>query len=153
MSTFPELLQSLRTSPAVSEAVLTILTRYRAKQIINPQAFHVIDGLRDAIREQLKIGWHIFIFGRSYKWKIAQNAHYDSRKTQKRLVTAILHKISMICLDLWDFRNHVLHAHDGPLSVAQHHRLNNDTRIEEEFALGTADLKKPDYPLFRHWTV
>ena len=45
----------------------------------------------------------------------------------------------MICWDLWDFRNNVLHAPAGPLAVARHYRLNQD--IEEEFALGTANLK------------
>jgi len=45
----------------------------------------------------------------------------------------------MICWDLWDFRNNVLHAPAGPLAVAWHYRLNQD--IEEEFALGTANLK------------
>ena len=110
ISTLPELLQSIETSPpAASKAILTILTRYRAKKNINPQAFHVTDGLRDAIREQAKIGWHNFILWRwTYKWNILQKAHYDrigSRKTPKRWVTAILHKLSMICWDLWDFRN------------------------------------------------
>jgi len=52
ISALPELLQSLETSPAVLEAILTILKRYRAKQNINPQAFRVTYGLRDAIREQ-----------------------------------------------------------------------------------------------------
>ena len=53
--------------------------------------------------EQAKIGWHNFILGRwTYKWKIVQKAHYDrigSRKTPKRWLTAILHKLSMICWD------------------------------------------------------
>ena len=52
---------------------------------------------------------------------------------------------------MWDFRNNVLHAPAGPLAVAQHYRLNQD--IEEEFPLGTADLRRPDHPLFRQWTV
>ena len=81
--------------------LLTILTRYRAKATINPQAFHVTDGLRDAIREQAKIGWHNFILGRwTYKWKIVQKAHYDrigSRKTPKRWLTAILRKSVWTC--------------------------------------------------------
>ena len=64
MSTLPEFLQSLETSPAASEAILTILTCYKGKKTINTQAFHVTDGLRDAIREQAKIGWHNFILGR-----------------------------------------------------------------------------------------
>ena len=46
---------------------LTILTRYRAKKTINAQAFHVPDGLRDAVCEQAKIGWHNFILGRLSK--------------------------------------------------------------------------------------
>ena len=62
------------------------------------------DGLRDAIREQAKIGWHNFILGRwTYKWKIVQKAQYDrigSRKTPKRWLTAILPKLSRICWDL-----------------------------------------------------
>ena len=81
-------------------------------------------------------------------------AHYDrigSRKTPKRWLTAILHKLSLICWNLWDFRNNVLHAPAGPLAVAQHYRLNQD--IEEEFALGTADIGRHDYPLIRKWTV
>ena len=64
LSTLPELLQLLETSPAASEAILTIFARYRAKKSINPQAFHVTDGLRDAIHQQAKIGWHNFILGR-----------------------------------------------------------------------------------------
>ena len=44
ISAVPELLKSLETSPALSEAIMTILKRYRAKQTINPQAFHVTDG-------------------------------------------------------------------------------------------------------------
>ena len=155
MAPVPALLKSLDTSPALSEAILTILKRYRAKQTINPQTFHATDGLRDAIREQAKIGWHNFILGRwTYKWKIVQKAHYDrigSRKTPKRWLTAILHKLSRICWDLWQFRNKVLHAPAGTLAVAQHYRLNQD--IEEQFALGTADLRRPDYPLIRLWTV
>jgi len=59
----------------------------------------------------------------------------------------------MICWDLWDFRNNVLHAPAGPLAVAQHYRLNQN--IEEDFALGTADLRKPDYvaSISTQWTV
>ena len=52
----------------------------------------------------------------------------------------------MVCWDLWYFRNNVLYSPAGPLSVAQHHRLNQD--IEKEFADGTVDLQKIDYPLF-----
>ena len=50
-----------------------------------------------------------------------------------------------------DFRNNVIHAPAGLLAVAQHYRLNQD--IEEECALGTAGLRKHDYPLFRQWTI
>jgi len=148
MSPVPALLKSFETFPALSEAILTILNRYRANQTINPQTFHATDGLRDAIREQAKIGWHNFILGRwTYKWKIVQKAHYDrigSRKTPKRWLTAILQ-------DLWQFRNNVLHAPAGSLAVAHHYRLNQD--IEEQFTLGTADLRRSDYPLIRKWTV
>ena len=31
--------------------------------------------------------------------------------------------------------------------------INNNQDIENEFADGTADLRKPDYPLFKKWTV
>jgi len=66
MSALPEFLQSIEMSPAVSEAILTILNRYRAKQTINSQAYHVTDGLRNAIRDQAKIGRHDFI----HSWAI-----------------------------------------------------------------------------------
>ena len=63
-SSLSELLQLLEMSPAASEAILAILTcYYRAKKSINPHTFHVTDRLRDAIREQAKIGWHNFILG------------------------------------------------------------------------------------------
>jgi len=86
MSTLPELLQWLETSPAASKAILTILNRYRAKATINPQSFHVTDGLRDAIREQAKIGWYNFILTR-LTCNIVQKAHYNrigSRQTPKQ---------------------------------------------------------------------
>ena len=66
-------------------------------------------------------------------------------------MTAILYKLSLVCWDLWFFRNNVLHAPSGPLAVAQHHRLNQN--IENEFADGTVDLRKQDYPLFKKWII
>ena len=151
----PALLKKLETSPPLTDAIMDILRRFRAKRHITYRAFSLADGLRDAIKTQAKIGWFNFVLGRwTYKWKIVQQAHYQrigSKKTAKRWLTAILHKLSLVCWDLWKFRNKVLHAPSGPLLVAQNHRLNQD--IENEFADGTADLRKQDHSLFKKWTV
>ena len=52
----------------------------------------------------------------------------------------------LITWDMWQFRNSVIHGPSGPIAQQQHHEL--DLQIDEEWALGSADLQRSDKHLF-----
>lgn len=98
---------------------------------IKPSDFTRSDGIRDAMKDQEKIGWTNFFLGRwSPKWQAIQAKHYErisSKKSPRRWATAVIHRLFLVAWDLWQHRNDQLHGKVGTKTLARH--LSYDTRI------------------------
>lgn len=103
------------------------------------------------MQSQQRLGWTNFVFGRWHtQWATAQHNYLlstGSKISLKRWITAIIYKLYMIAWDLWDHRNKVLHAPDGPKAALEIAHLTN--HITHEYAQGQDGLRALDSHLFR----
>ena len=86
--------------------------------------------------------WNNSMLGRwSKKWQTIQKNHLDSigsKRSPKRLMSAIIRQFVLTCWDIWDFCNNLIHGKGGRLARIQNQLL--DTRIRQEFEIGTKEL-------------
>ena len=96
--------------------------------------------------DQEEIGWVNFVLGRwTTKWLVVQNNYYSRlnvRKSSKRWVIAIIHKLLMITWNFWAYRNGFVHSPSGPLAMQEHHTLN--LQIDAQWDQGCDDLFESD---------
>ena len=137
------------TFPPLTECIKTVLTLWRNGSHIPPSMFPTAHGIRDAVEEQKEIGWDNFMLGRwSNKWQTVQKNHLNSigsKRSPKRWTAAIIRQFMLTCWDIWDFRNTLIHGKGGRLAKLQNRLL--DTRIRQEFEIGTKELLPIDHYL------
>ena len=117
--------------------------------------FPTLHGIYDAIEDQNEIGWDNYMLGRwSKKWQSIQKLHFDSissKQSPKRWTSASIQQFMLTCWDIWDFCNTLIHGKGGRLAWMQNWSL--DTRIWQEFAMGTKDILLIDHYLFKTHSV
>ena len=148
-------LKKLKTHPTLHEAFIRVLSHWRVGRRIKPSDFTRLDGIRDAMKDQEKIGWTNFFLGRwSPKWQVIQAKHYkriSSKKSPRRWAAAVIHRLFLVAWDMWQYRNNRLHGKAGTKTLARH--LRYDTRIEEEMIAGFAELPPHSRHLIRNRTL
>ena len=86
---------------------IRILSHWRAGRRIKRSEFIRSDGIRDAVRDQEKIGLTNFVLGRwSPKWQIIQSKHYKwiySKKLPRRWATTIIRRLFLVPWDMWQY--------------------------------------------------
>ena len=95
-----------------------------------------------------------FVLGRwTTRWLVVQQLHFgriQSKRSPSKWASAIIHKLLLISWDLWTYRNGLIHAPSGPLSLQEHHTLNLD--IDAQFEEGFDQLYQSDQYLYRNLT-
>ena len=138
-----------KTFPPLIESIKNILTLWRNGRHIPTSSFPTAHGIREAVEEQAEIGWDNFMLGRwSKKWQIIQKNHLNSigsKRSPRRWTAAVIRQFMLTCWDIWDFRNTLIHGKGGRLARLQNRLL--DTRIRQEFEIGTNELLPIDYYL------
>ena len=127
-------LKKLQTHAKLSKLILGNLKRIRYKRPMRNAATFANEvfgkgiSLTGIVNDQENIGWKNFSLGRwSPLWQQAQALHYQrigSKKSAKRWTFAIIHHLMMTRWDLWQFRNKMKHAPDGPEATATNNDLN-----------------------------
>ena len=112
--------------------------KWKEGSTIYPDNYTTDFNIRDAIKDQSKIGWTNWVIGRwSPKWQRVQKLYYKSIRSQRssfRWTTAIIKKFILICWDVWDFRNTLIHGKGGTVDRATNKELN--FQIRQEFIRG-----------------
>jgi hypothetical protein len=143
-------LEEQSTEPSLQAAIIYHLQSWR-------QSSHTTGGqnkpnLHKTLSHQNGLGWYNFILGRHAKgFEDIQHRYYQSihsKKTGFRWTVALIKKLMNVAWDMWQHRNSVLH--DDPENY--HTKLlvgEADRAIEQEFAMGTANLLREDRFLLR----
>ena len=142
-----------RTLPALARLILYHLKMWRSATPILP--IYVSDPLlREAVRDQHRIGWNGFLEGfASPFWQQAQAAYFSrigSRLSARRWIAALLRKGWNISWDMWDHRCSVRDAPQSFFFHEEHLSLNLD--IELEITTGTVGWRSADLRWFRRTT-
>ena len=143
-------LEARKTSPLLAKIIEELLLKWREGATIYPDNYTTDFNIRDAVKDQNKIGWTNWVIGRwSPKWQKVQKLYYKSIRSQRsslRWATAIIKKFILICWDVWDFRNTLIHGKGGSVDRATNRELN--FQIRQQFIRGKRDLLKDDKKLF-----
>ena len=130
----------------LASCIATILERWRKGLVIDSSTVSGAYGLRKAVEDQSKIGWENFIFGQwSKKWQLVQSAYLlaiKSKQSPKRWTIAIICKLILLCWDVWDFCNKLIHRKGG--YYARLHNNSLSLSIRKEFQLGGKNLLPND---------
>ena len=109
------------------------------------------DILRQAIKDQDKIGWMSFIEGYwSINWRLKQQDHLEkihSRKSPSLWISRAQRKIWEVAWKMWMHRNDVLH-NDGT-TIHSHELISLDGEIIKELMTGLHNLSDRYAPLFK----
>lgn len=101
---------------------------------------------KEALKNQDDIGWYPFLMGHvSNHWKGVQQDYYNSLaldNTGKQWVKQLILQLFNISWDMWDHRNNIKHKTLNPITLREIAIL--DTRIREEFELGSQELLSRD---------
>ena len=120
-------LEKRHTSSILRDTIIDILTKWRQKQAIDYTDYSQQYKIRDAVLEQKKIGWTNFVLGRfSPKWQISQDIYYtepNKQQSSQRWLTAIVKKFLLICWDVWDFQNNLIHRKVGRIDRVRNKEL------------------------------
>jgi hypothetical protein len=154
----PELkktLTDLGSSATLKRTIVDIVDRWRQGKEIIPSRYLTFYGVRKAVQKQAQtLGWTNFMMGR---WHTAWADAFDNapwhrtKRSSKRWVTELVHKLFLTSWELWDQRNKILHAPGGPREIEDHARL--DPEIRHYFELGSEPLRKGDKFLLRGKTL
>ena len=149
-----KVLKKSNTEPYMEASIMKIIRFWKSGIAITPSTFKNTFGLRDAIKDQQKIGWNNFILGRwSKKWQLVQKRYFaeiGSRKSSLRWTTSIIYKLMMTVWDIWNFRNSLIHGKGGVNQRAKNKDLNEDIRIQLD--IGLQNLLKKDQYLRKKYT-
>ena len=79
-----------------------------------PQEFTSTPGLREALEDQLQLGWTNAIWGHwSWRWADVQQAYYQflgKRQSGRRWLSLLIQQVWNTAWDQWEHRNAILHA-------------------------------------------
>ena len=122
-----ELKQTLEkesTCPNLQEIILEILKSRRRGYRPDFTVAYTNPDLKDAIRDQQKIGWDNFVLGRwSPLWQTVQARYlltFENQRSPRRWAIEIIKKMIMITWDMWQFCNGIVHSAAGPDEIAQY---------------------------------
>ena len=146
-------MEDKKTSPTLAAIIENLMLKWKEGTSINPNDYTTDFNIRDAIKDQQKIGWTNWVIGRwSPKWQRVQKLYYKSirsRRSSLRWTIAIIKKFILICWDVWDFRNTLIHGKGGVVDRATNKELN--FQIRQEFIRGRRNLLKVDKWLFKKY--
>ena len=146
-------LEAKNTCPILAKIIEDLLLKWKKGTPIDPENYTTDFNIRDAVNEQSKIGWTNWAIGRwSPKWQQVQKRYYKSIKSKRsslRWTAAIIKKIILICWDVWDFRNTLIHGKGGVVDCATNKEL--DFQIRQQFFRGKRNLLPRDKKLFRKY--
>lgn len=140
----------LRTAPTITTAIVKNLVAWRTGSApFLPESDQW--GERQAVEQQHRMGWTNFVFGRWHQqWARAQQNYMQSQESKhspRRWTAAIIHKLFMTAWDMWDHRNKVLHAPDGPRAIIEQAHLS--AQITSEYNRGLEGLRPSDHYLLQ----
>jgi len=107
-------MESVRTNPQVTEAIISELHKWRSPgyDLVRPPMMVIL-----AHMQQGDIGWNLSLEGwLAAKWEVTQQSHYNlinSRKTGRCWMEALIHRCRQIIWDLLEHRNGVLHQYQN----------------------------------------
>ena len=90
----------------------------------------------------------------SPKWQQVQKNYLlsiKSKRSSSRWCTAIIYKLMTVVWDIWQYRNSLVHADDGPLRMEANLSINNS--IKAQFFIGGGDLLVVDQFLFEDYSL
>ena len=97
--------------------------------------------VESAFKKQNNIGWLQALTGiLAHEWAETQNINLQylgDKVTGRRWVSSLIRKLWYIAWDMWNYRNHTLHASDDPTKAAVLTHAN--ARISYHFNHGTMD--------------
>ena len=147
-------LKKEQTCPDLTAAILCIFGNVGQNHPLPTATFPPTHGVCDAAIAQEGIGYMNFVLGHwTTKWLVVQQLHFErikSKRSPRRWASAIIHKLLLISWDLWKYRNGLIHAPTGPISLQEHHTLNLD--IDAQFEEDFDELYESDKYLYRNLT-
>jgi hypothetical protein len=142
-------LEKEQTSP---EIALAISSRLNTVSCLTPPVDFdfLFPGVQQALEDQDFIGWNNFLEGCIAKtWTETQQKYYEwlgCRKTGRRWTEALIRKLSEVAWDMWEHRNHILHAKEN--EDVLHNMIQVDAEITYLWRQGHGDLPPRERYLF-----
>jgi len=147
-----------KTYPPMEKVMIKIISAWRHRRMssVKLSTISTAFGLREAIKDQQKMGWTNFVLGRwTPLWQKVQQHYLDhikSKRSSKRWASAIIEKHLLTIWDVWQFRCTIVH---GPGGVKERN-LNKDIDqdiINQFGSTSENDLMIDDQKLLRDHTL
>ncbi len=144
LSTFSKVMEEEDTDPHIVDAISRSLTAFRSQTPIQMRGLP--RNIRQAIKDQNKIGWRQFAEGLAAKqWRLLQRRSYrrqGSKKSINKWCVKLLQAVSNIGWKQWEHRNHIKHRVLRPRHKQAIEML--DQEITDRFIEGHTQLLEGD---------
>ena len=105
-----EYMIQLHISPQLTTIICEHITAWREKRMDSLPIYPMTKSTAEALKDQYTIGWTNFMIGRiSKKWKLALRQNYSSTRLRQLTSSLLIRRLYLICFQMWDARNKVLH--------------------------------------------
>ena len=137
------------TAPEISSAITSRLNTVSCQTVPHDFDF-LFPGVQAALEDQDFIGWNNFFEGCiASSWTETQQKYYEwiaCRKSGRRWTVALIKKLYDIAWDMWEHRNHILHAKEN--EEVLHNMTLVDSEITFLWRQGYGNLPAREHYLF-----